>query len=42
MGIISNFISAPLESIDIVITDDKCPPAFKVGLEEAGIEVIIA
>ncbi|MDY0289932.1 MAG: DeoR/GlpR family DNA-binding transcription regulator [Sphaerochaeta sp.] len=42
MGVISNFISAPLESVDIVITDDKCPPAFKAGLEAAGIEVLIA
>lgn len=42
MGYISNFISAPLESIDIVITDDKCPPEFKAGLEKAGIEVLIA
>jgi DeoR family fructose operon transcriptional repressor len=42
MGHISNFISAPLESIDIVITDDKCPPEFKASLEKSGIEVIIA
>ncbi len=42
MGVVSNFISAPLESIDIVITDDKCPPEFKAGLIAAGIEVLIA
>ncbi len=42
LGRVSNFVSAPLESINIVITDDKCPPSFKQSLEQLGIEVIIA
>jgi DeoR family transcriptional regulator, fructose operon transcriptional repressor len=42
MGRISNFVSAPLKSVDIVITDDKCPDSFVSGLESQGIQVIIA
>lgn len=42
LGRVSNFVSAPLESVDIVITDEKCPLEFKQSLEHLGIEVIIA
>jgi len=42
MGKISNFVSSPLSSIDIVITDDKCPAQFREGLEALGIEVLLA
>ncbi len=42
MGKVSNFVSSPLSSVDIVITDDKCPEQFRAGLENLGIEVIIA
>jgi DeoR family fructose operon transcriptional repressor len=42
LGKVSNFVSAPLSSIDIVITDDKCPEDFRKRLEDIGIEVIIA
>jgi DeoR family fructose operon transcriptional repressor len=42
MGKVSNFVSAPLSSVDVVITDDKCPEDFRKGLEDLGIEVIIA
>jgi DeoR family fructose operon transcriptional repressor len=42
MDKVSNFVSSPLSSIDIVITDDKCPEQFRKGLTDLGIEVIIA
>ncbi len=42
LGRISNFVSASLSEIDILITDERCPPEFKEGLERMGVEVIIA
>ncbi len=42
MGKVSNFVSSPLSSVHIVVTDDKCPEDFRRRLEELGIEVIIA
>ena len=42
MGIISNFVTAPIDKVNILITDDKIKPEFKKELEEKGIEVIIA
>jgi DeoR family fructose operon transcriptional repressor len=42
LGTVANFVSAPLGSIDILITDEGCPDSFKSGLEERGVEVIIA
>jgi DeoR family fructose operon transcriptional repressor len=42
MGKVSNFVSSPLSSVDIVITDDKCPDQLAVDLERLGIRVIIA
>ena len=41
MGRISNFVSASLSSIQIIVTDDKCPPAYVEGFREKGIEVFI-
>lgn len=42
MGRISNFVSAPLKSVDIVVTDNKCPESFIKGLEAQDIKVVIA
>jgi len=42
MDKISNFVSSPLSSVDIIVTDDKCPPEFARRLRDEGIEVIIA
>ncbi len=42
IGRVSNFISAPLEKIDILVTDSKCPPSMADKFRERGIEVIIA
>ncbi len=42
LGRISNFVSAPLNAIDILITDTQCPAEFRSELESRGITVILA
>ena len=42
MGKVSNFVSSPLSSVDMVITDDQCPDQLRMALERLGIEVLIA
>lgn len=37
---VSNFVSAPLDTIDVLITDTGCPDDFAVEIERRGIEVI--
>lgn len=41
-GVISNFISIPIDKIHMVITDSQCDPLQIAALEEKGIEVVIA
>ncbi len=41
MGKVSNFVSSPLSSVDMVITDDQCPDQLRMALERLGIEVLI-
>ena len=42
MDKVSNFISLPLTSVDVIVTDNKCPAEFLHRLKDMGIEVIIA
>ncbi len=42
MGVVSNFVTAPIDKVNILITDEKIKPGFKKELEDKGIEVIIA
>jgi len=42
MGVVSNFVTAPIKTIDMLITDAGIKPDFKRMLEELGIEVVIA
>ena len=42
MDKVSNFVSLPLTSVDVIVTDSKCPADFLRRLQEMGIEVIIA
>ena len=42
MGVVSNFITAPIEKVDILVTDAGIEQAFKNELEEAGVQVVIA
>lgn len=37
---VSNFVSAPIDAVDILITDDQCPAEFVEALQDRGIEVI--
>ena len=42
MGVVSNFVTAPIKTIDMLITDTGIKPDFQKMLEDLGIEVIIA
>ncbi len=42
MGVVSNFVTAPIDKINILITDAGIKPEFKKELKDTGIEVIIA
>jgi DeoR family fructose operon transcriptional repressor len=42
MGRVSNFVSSPLDHVDIVVTDSACPKEYRAGLEKLGIDVVIA
>jgi DeoR family fructose operon transcriptional repressor len=42
IGKVSNFVSSPLSTVDILVTDDKCPASFIRSLEELGIQVLVA
>lgn len=42
MDKVSNFISLPLTSVDVIVTDNKCPVEFLHRLRDMGIDTIIA
>lgn len=42
MGVVSNFVTAPIHKVNMIITDDKIKPGFQKELEDTGIKVIIA
>ncbi len=39
---VSNFVSAPIDAIDILVTDTQCPSDFVEEIKQRGIQVIIA
>lgn len=41
MGLVSNYVSSPLNKINVIITDSKCPAEFITAFKEQGIEVIL-
>jgi DeoR/GlpR family transcriptional regulator of sugar metabolism len=41
-GQVSNFVSAGLEAVDILITDEGTPEEFIEAVEARGVEVILA
>lgn len=41
-GVVSNFVTAPIDKVNILITDAGIKPDFKKELEDIGIDVIIA
>ena len=42
MGVVSNFVTAPIKQVNVLITDSGIKPDFRKMLEEMGIRVIIA
>lgn len=42
IGVVSNFITAPLEKVDILVTDEKIDEGYRNDLENEGIKVIVA
>ena len=42
IGVVSNFITAPLDKVDILVTDEKIDEGYKNDLEREGIKVIVA
>ena len=41
MGVVSNFVTVPIQKADILITDAGIKPGFKKELEEKGIQVVV-
>ncbi|HDQ14517.1 MAG TPA: DeoR/GlpR transcriptional regulator [Sediminispirochaeta sp.] len=42
MGVVSNFVTAPISSVSMLITDSKIEPDFVKELQDRDIEVVIA
>ena len=42
IGVVSNFITAPLDKVDILVTDEKIDEGYKNDLEKEGIKVLVA
>jgi len=42
LGVVSNFVSAPMKKVNILVTDDKIDDEYRNSLEKIGIRVVIA
>ncbi len=42
LGVVSNFVSAPISKVDILVTDDKIDDEYRNDLEKTGIRVMVA
>ena len=42
VGVVSNFITAPIDKVDVLVTDDMIDEGYKNDLEKEGIKVIVA
>ena len=42
LRVVSNFISAPVEKVDILVTDDKIDGDLRAAFERMGVEIIVA
>ncbi len=42
LGVTSNFLTATIDSVDILVTDDQFNEEYRKELEEAGIRIVIA
>lgn len=42
LRVVSNFLTAPVEKVDVLVTDDKIDGDTKAGFEKMGVEIIVA
>jgi len=42
MGVVSNFVTAPIDKVNILVTDDKIDDEYRNSLEKIGIRVVVA
>lgn len=42
LGVVANFVTAPVDEVDILVTDEGFDEEYRAALEERGIEIIIA
>lgn len=42
LGVVSNFITAPLDKVAVLVTDEKIDNEYRLGLEKKGIKIVIA
>jgi len=42
MDKISNFVSSSLGTVNVVVTDSRCPEDYRRSLEDAGVRVVVA
>ena len=41
-GLVAEVVVAPIQQIDIIVTDQKIPSGFQKDLQQAGVEVVVA
>jgi DeoR/GlpR family transcriptional regulator of sugar metabolism len=42
LGVVSNFVTAPLDKVAALVTDEKIDNEYRLGLEKKGIRIVIA
>ncbi|RKX75409.1 MAG: DeoR/GlpR transcriptional regulator [Spirochaetes bacterium] len=42
LGVVSNFVTAPIDSVNILVTDEGFDEDYRSDLEKAGVEIVIA
>ncbi len=42
IGVVSNFVTAQIDVVDVLVTDEDLDPEYRSELESAGVEIVIA
>ncbi len=42
LGVVANFMTTPIEKVDILVVDSSFDESYRAGLEELGIEIVVA
>jgi DeoR/GlpR family transcriptional regulator of sugar metabolism len=42
LGVVANFVTAPVDRVDILVTDEGFDEEYRAELEERGVKIIIA